>query len=216
MGTYVRKSRQDRIHEIQLAALEIFLSKGYTKTTTEDIIRATTLTKGGFYNYYRSKDEILADLVRIKNFNYLQKEASVEGCTTPEEVSAALARAFLARMTDSTPQSRLHLLMAQEWANGNPHFAEIYDNVEKETLSLIIGTIRKVFPEFDETLAHGHLMLLYRINNTMHYIKKIQYRDALQDEWKVEAALLYELYCYMFNVVIREGIGESLPKSGLA
>ena len=208
MGNYVRKSRTDRIHEIQLAALQIFLSKGYTQTTTEDIIRSTTLTKGGFYNYYKSKDEILADLVRIKNFNYLKKEVNVDGCTTIEDISAALARAFLARMTDITPQSRLHLLMAQEWANGNPNFTEIYTKVEQETLKLIIDTIHKVFPAFDELKSNSHLMLLYRINNTMHYIKKIQYQDN-QNEWKVESELLYSLYYHMFSSIICEGIGKA-------
>jgi Transcriptional regulator len=62
MGHYVRRSREERLQEIQMAALELYKDKGYNSTTKKDIIHANNLTKGGFNNYYKSKDEIKADL----------------------------------------------------------------------------------------------------------------------------------------------------------
>ena len=45
------------------AAKSVFLEKGFEKTTMEDIIAETTLSKGGFYHYYASTTDILHDLM---------------------------------------------------------------------------------------------------------------------------------------------------------
>lgn len=208
MGKYVRKSREERINEIRLAAMEVFLEKGYYATTLDSIIKATSMTKGGFYNYYHSKDEILADLVRIKNFNYLKTRIDVSGCKTESDLADRLARGFVQHMAEDTAQSRLHLMFAQEFATGNPSFTKIYDEIEEEAISLILSSIRTVFPSFDEEAAKSHLMLLYRINNTLYFIKYIQY-SANPSSWKVELDILYELYNHMFTTVIDIGLKKN-------
>ena len=63
---YERHTREERRNEILLGALEVFLQKGYRDTTMEDIIKNTSLSKGGFYHYYKNKENkkqnsILAD-----------------------------------------------------------------------------------------------------------------------------------------------------------
>lgn len=203
MKKYIRKSREERIREIQLAALELFLTKGFNKTTLDEIIRATTMTKGGFYNYYHSKDEILADLVRSKNFDYLKGNVDMSNCRTVSDVCNVLTEAFMRRMSDPTPQSKLHLMMAAEWAGGNSAFEEIYNTVEKEPLKYITDSIKTVFPEFNEQTAHEHLMLIYRINNTLHFMKKL-YTNT--DVWEVNPELLYKLYYNMFHDMIMSGL----------
>ena len=45
------------------AAKSVFLEKGFEKTTMEDIIAETSLSKGGFYHYYASTTDILHDLM---------------------------------------------------------------------------------------------------------------------------------------------------------
>lgn len=212
MGTYKRKGREERLQEIQMAALELFLSKGYNNTTMEDIIHETTLSKGGFYNYYKSKDAILADLVRLKNYNYLQQVIDLSQCETVEDVCKALADAFVYRMTDPTPQSKLHFMMASEWAAGNDAFHDIYDAVEKEPLEYIVNAIKTVLPEFDEEKASSRLMLLYRINNTLHFLKKLQYRD--KRDWGIDTDLLYNLYYHMFEDIVTDGISGSCASNG--
>jgi len=50
------KSTEDRIME---HAIRLFLKKGYHGTTIEDITRSARLTKGSFYWYFRSKEDML-------------------------------------------------------------------------------------------------------------------------------------------------------------
>lgn len=45
-------------------SLELFLRKNYKEVTMRDIVNAVGLTKGAFYHYYRSKEEIFEECVR--------------------------------------------------------------------------------------------------------------------------------------------------------
>jgi len=53
-------------------ALRLFLSKGYDKTTIEDILIKTGIGKGTFYYYFKSKEELLHEIIRS------QAEAIIE------------------------------------------------------------------------------------------------------------------------------------------
>jgi AcrR family transcriptional regulator len=66
-----RKTREQRIDEIMEAATKVFTEKGYSKTTMEDIIEETDLSKGGFYHYYSSTKDILIDMMGRGNMHYM-------------------------------------------------------------------------------------------------------------------------------------------------
>jgi AcrR family transcriptional regulator len=48
--------REELIH----CAQRLFLAQGYEKTTINDVIAATGLSKGAFYHHFRSKEDLLA------------------------------------------------------------------------------------------------------------------------------------------------------------
>ncbi|MCL0052705.1 TetR/AcrR family transcriptional regulator, partial [Peptococcaceae bacterium] len=58
MKKFTKKSREERIEEILKAAVCVFLEKGYRNATMEDIIAKTSLSKGGFYYYFKNTKEI--------------------------------------------------------------------------------------------------------------------------------------------------------------
>lgn len=45
--------------ELIKLSLELFMEKGYEKTTITEIMRAAQISKGGMYHYFASKEEIL-------------------------------------------------------------------------------------------------------------------------------------------------------------
>jgi AcrR family transcriptional regulator len=53
------KRRASKIREIVAIAEKLFLEKGYEETTIDDILEHTGLSKGGFYHYFKSKEEVL-------------------------------------------------------------------------------------------------------------------------------------------------------------
>jgi AcrR family transcriptional regulator len=63
-----RKPRQDRAREtveaILVAATHIFVRKGYTRTTTNEIAEKAGVSVGSLYQYFPSKDAIAVELLR--------------------------------------------------------------------------------------------------------------------------------------------------------
>ena len=60
LGLRQRKKLRTRA-AIQAAALRLFLDKGYEKTTTGEIARAADVSAGTLFNYFPTKESLLAD-----------------------------------------------------------------------------------------------------------------------------------------------------------
>ncbi len=56
---WISKEGDIRKQEFLSTALEIFCEKGYDKTSINDIIERVGVTKGAFYYYFKSKEDIL-------------------------------------------------------------------------------------------------------------------------------------------------------------
>ena len=61
MGAKERRGRERerREREIIDGARELFISKGFARTTMDDIVARLELSKGGLYHHFESKDELL-------------------------------------------------------------------------------------------------------------------------------------------------------------
>ncbi|PWB68273.1 hypothetical protein C3F09_11955 [candidate division GN15 bacterium] len=68
MGRKIKQSpklpAEKRRHQLLQAAHQLFASKGYRESSTDDIARKAGLTKGAFYFHFKSKEEILLALMR--------------------------------------------------------------------------------------------------------------------------------------------------------
>ena len=53
------KEHDERRNEIITIAEEFFLTKGFNKTTVNDILKRIGIAKGTFYHYFVSKEEVL-------------------------------------------------------------------------------------------------------------------------------------------------------------
>lgn len=112
-----RKTKEERQHEIRLSAKKVFLRKGYQNTTMEDIIHETTLSKGGFYHYYKSKKEIIIDMMERFNVLYQNENPymlALEEATTKEEIKSIILEALLDKMLIVTEDKKLYLMFCQE------------------------------------------------------------------------------------------------------
>lgn len=55
------KNHQSKRLEIVTNAEKLFVDKGYDNTNVEDILKAVNLSKGGFYHYFKTKEEVLLE-----------------------------------------------------------------------------------------------------------------------------------------------------------
>ena len=65
-------------NRIETAAWQLFYEKGYNGTTVDDIIELSGTSKGSFYYYFNTKDELLNTLSMILDDFYEELEEKMD------------------------------------------------------------------------------------------------------------------------------------------
>lgn len=68
----VRKTKEEAEQTKQAiidASLKVFCTKGYSRTTFDDIAASINLTKGAVYWHFKNKAELLTEMIRAKFYN---------------------------------------------------------------------------------------------------------------------------------------------------
>ena len=85
----ISKEYDERKNEILDTAERLFHTKGYEKTTINDILKEVNIAKGTFYYYFKSKEEVmdaLIERVSLIAMEKVQKVAETEGMDTQEKM----------------------------------------------------------------------------------------------------------------------------------
>lgn len=106
---------QERIVE---ASVTLFLEKGYEQTTIQDILDALSLSKGGLYHHFKSKEEIL-EAVKQKRAQYAAEMLHDLIQNTQAENAKEKLKKILYKLGTSTETHPFDTVLSQ--AN-NPHF----------------------------------------------------------------------------------------------
>jgi len=117
MATKKRKTREERIDQIMAAAMKVFVAKGYNKTTMEDIIAETDLSKGGFYHYYTSTKEILIEMMARGNMQYMlhnEQLQNLDPTMATEEKVELLLEAFVNKSIQVTDEKKIYAMFLFE------------------------------------------------------------------------------------------------------
>jgi AcrR family transcriptional regulator len=91
MGT---REGDNRKQEFLDTALDLFYEKGYENTTINDIIDKVGLSKGAFYHYFNSKEEVLETIARQyveKKLNIVEKVVKEENLNALEKLNKIIA-----------------------------------------------------------------------------------------------------------------------------
>ena len=103
------------------AALRLFVEKGYDRTTFEDVARHIGLTKGAVYWHFKSKPDLLAELVVLMTARHTTQLPHTIPHTASLDTPEALTENFVlrARLIVSSPASRRFFLMTRrlDWAS---------------------------------------------------------------------------------------------------
>lgn len=133
---------------ILLAARQVFAELGFAAATVRDIIRATPLASGTFYNYFKSKEEVylaLRDLEALAIRPGLQQAR--RAATTPEAFLAGSFRAFFRFVAESQGPSDRFRMDSPEVLAG---FAELRADLEA-------AQAKGLFPAVDSNLLSAAL-----------------------------------------------------------
>ena len=71
-----KKNREENKAKIMEAARGVFCKKGFNNVTMTDLLKTANISRGGFYFYYKSVDEVFRDTVQHRkksNFEEIRK-----------------------------------------------------------------------------------------------------------------------------------------------
>lgn len=108
-----RKQVEENKQTILTAAGRLFRERGFDAVTVTDIMKSAGLTHGGFYGYFKSKDDLIAQTLA---------ELKIESEAAENDVESLIARYL-------SPEHRIILPAVARWqrwrrrpsASLNPH-----------------------------------------------------------------------------------------------
>lgn len=113
-----QKIKDDRRQQILFNALMLFAQKGLSATKITDISLAADISQGLIYHYYRSKEKIYVELIRVA-FNRLNGACQwleSQPLLPREKIAFAIAE-LLKLLEQNEDAARYHLLIAQATAS---------------------------------------------------------------------------------------------------
>jgi AcrR family transcriptional regulator len=95
----VEREGRPSVEAIRAAAFRQFAERGYPVVTVRDIMKACGLTQGALYNHFRSKDELLHDIIASTQaeLERLCQRAVAGAGDDPRAKLAAFVRAYVVR-----------------------------------------------------------------------------------------------------------------------
>lgn len=84
-----QKEKSEMTHqEIKAAALRLFLENGYKNTSVQDIVTESGYSIGSFYNHYKTKRDVLADIWNEHAIAFISHSIDeMKAIRTPEELA---------------------------------------------------------------------------------------------------------------------------------
>ena len=144
------KYPEETVQKILEASLQLFLEKGYEKTTVLDIVaNLGGLTRGAFYHHFKSKEEVLDALVGhlFINDNSFGKAATIPGLTGLEKIKHAIINQY--NLADPKLQ---HIINAEmSMVEKNPQFLV---KMTIDTRELLLTHLK---PLIEEGIADGSI-----------------------------------------------------------
>ncbi|HFK1458499.1 TetR/AcrR family transcriptional regulator [Bacillus tropicus] len=136
------KEYEERRKEILETAERLFLTKGYTKTTVNDILKEIGIAKGTFYHYFKSKEEVMDEIImRIIKEDVAKAKVIVSNPNIP-----VLEKLFRVLMEQSPKSGDVKDKMIEQFHQPN--------NAEMHQKSLVQSIIH-LSPVLTEILEQG-------------------------------------------------------------
>lgn len=185
MPKFERKTKEERMNEICEASKKVFLKKGFRNTTMEDVIAATTLSKGGVYQYYKSTKRILFDIMQNGNyFRYERSEEIIKKLNQKENYAETITQLFIAKIFDKVPEKKLYLMFLSEILY-DKEYETLFFKLEKQSLEFFIKNLH-ILPEKEEEILkfiNEEAIFLFRIFNGILIMNELfNSKDIFQKE----------------------------------
>ena len=138
----IKKQKKRKILE---KAFELFRKNGYKDTKVEDITRKLGISKGSFYTYFKTKEELLYELLENVKKSEMERYSKVE--------------------IDENPKKTLENFIKERFKS----FLELLNNADigimnSFTQNTIVGKFREEMTKFFKSFIKENILLRYESN----------------------------------------------------
>lgn len=189
-------------NDIQLRILtvaeELFMQKGYLKTSMREIATQSQVALGNIYNYFPSKDELFRATVRPATQALENMLQNHHGQTGGEDVMMFSNEAYLKQVTDeyidllSHHRRTLFLLLFRSQGSSMGNFRETYTNRSTALVRNWVVAMKKRHPEINANMTdfsihlHTVWMLTLFEEILMHKLRPKDTRQVLDEYIRFE------------------------------
>jgi TetR/AcrR family transcriptional regulator, cholesterol catabolism regulator len=146
--------KKDKMDEILNAALSLFNTKGYLKTSMTDIADALNLTKGGLYHYVAKKEDLLKLAHERMTDAFIQGfRQSVEPAEDPKEKLDSWLKEHIKLMREYQPHIKIF-------------FTELDNLKNLDDYTRIVAKRDEIFNNLYNILVEGQQAQIFR--NDIH------------------------------------------------
>lgn len=177
--------------QILKVSQQIFARYGFFKATMDDIAQAMGMKKGSLYYYYKSKEDILRDVVHYESEQFLKAlEKEIALVKTPQE---KIVRFLQFRLKQFKEVMNLHQISIQAFLEATSVISRLYRECFENEIELLAevvqeGIDQQVFMKYDSkkvaqvllTFAEAVKFREFHRNNTIA-VSEINY-SAIEEE----------------------------------
>lgn len=136
-----RLTKEKRRKQIKDISLKLFVDKGYSKTTMDEIVQAVGISKGGMYHHFSNKEEIFLEL--LKDGSEYRKNLVLEYMReNSQSRREKIIEILLDRILDKNPYKDLYTVFLIEM-QGNEKFKKLFEKIYDESLEDFVGFCEK-------------------------------------------------------------------------
>lgn len=118
----MKKTTNQTKSRIVSAAWQLFYQYGYNNTTIDDIVEMSQTSKGSFYHYFSTKDDLLGSLSVLFDEKYEELMETMDSALTPVEKLITMNRELFLMIENTVSVSILsQLFSSQLSASGEKH-----------------------------------------------------------------------------------------------
>lgn len=121
----MKKNTSQTKSRIVSAAWKLFYEYGYSNTTLDDIIELAQTSKGSFYHYFESKDDLLGSLSYLFDEKYEELDAKMDPSLDPLEKLIHMNGELFLMIENTVPVTLLtELFRSQLTTKGEKHLLD--------------------------------------------------------------------------------------------
>lgn len=155
-----KRNQRNTKSRIVDAAWKLFYEQGFEDTTVEDIILQSGTSKGSFYHYFSSKDDLLGTLALLFDEKYEELAATLNGERHALDTLLFLNKELFLMIENRIDITLLsHLLSSQLTVQGGKHLLD-HNRVYFKLLRRVISEGQSK-GELTDTMTAGEMVRLY-------------------------------------------------------